>query len=78
MGVFTDVAIGGLQGLQLVAERDAATNAAMANISLDKENQAFAKTENAFNNRKQIYNIVRNNHQAFGITPGELTVDQIL
>ena len=32
MGVFTDVAIGGLQGLQLVAERDAATNAAMANI----------------------------------------------
>jgi len=77
MGVFTDVAIGGLQGLQAVAERDAATNATMANISLDKENQAFAKTENAFNNRKQIYNIVRNNPQAFGITPGELTVDQI-
>ena len=48
----------------------------MANISLDKENQAFAKTENAFNNRKQIYNIVRGS-QAFGITPGELTVDQI-
>ena len=65
MGVFTDVAIGGLQGLQLVAERDAATNATMANISLDKENEAFAKTENAFNNRKQIYNIIRNNPQAF-------------
>ena len=77
MGVFTDVAIGGLQGLQAVAERDAQTNAAMANISLAKENEAFAKTETAFNNREQIYNIIRNNPQAFGVTPGELTVDQI-
>ena len=32
MGVFTDVAIRGLQGLQAVAERDAATNATMAII----------------------------------------------
>ena len=77
MGVFTDLVIGGLQGLQEVAERDAATNAAMANISLTKENEAFAKTETAFNNREQIYNIIRNNPQAFGVTPGELTVDQI-
>ena len=77
MGIFTDVAIGGLTGLQGVAERDYQKNVAMANLSLQKENEAFAKTEKAFDNRKQIYNIVKNNPQEFGITPGELTVEQI-
>ena len=77
MGVFTDVAIGGLTGLQGVAERDYQKNVAMANLSLQKENEAFAKTEKAFDNRKQIYNIIKNNPQEFGITPGELTVEQI-
>ena len=86
MGIFKDFAtsgygdftIGALQGLAEAGERDAAKNAVFAEDSLNKENAAFAKTELAFNNKKQITNIIAENPLAFGITAtADLTANQI-
>ena len=86
MGIFKDFAnsgygdftIGALQGLAEAGERDAEKNAVFAQDSLNKENAAFAKTELAFNNKKQITNIIAENPLAFGITAtADLTANQI-
>ncbi len=86
MGIFSDFAnsaggdltIGALSGLQEVAERDAKNNAVIATDSLNKENESFKITERAFDNKKQINNILIANPEAFGITPsGAQTVEMI-
>ena len=86
MGIFSDFAnsaggdltIGALSGLQEVAERDAKNNAVIATNSLNKENESFKITERAFDNKKQINNILIANPEAFGITPsGAQTVEMI-
>lgn len=86
MGIFSDFAnsaggdltVGALSGLQEVAERDAKNNAVIATDSLNKENESFKITERAFNNKKQINNILIANPEAFGITPsGAQTVEMI-
>ena len=86
MGIFSDFAnsaggdltVGALSGLQEVAERDAKNNAVIATDSLNKENESFKITERAFDNKKQINNILIANPEAFGITPsGAQTVEMI-
>ena len=86
MGIFKDfatstggdVTIGALSGLQQVAEKDAKNNAVIATNSLNKENESFKITERAFDNKKQINNILAANPEAFGIIPnGNLTVEMI-
>jgi len=86
MGIFKDFAssgygdftVGALTGLSEVGQRDAERNAVFAQDSLNKENAAFKETELAFNNKKQITNIIANNPLAFGITAtADLTSDQI-
>ena len=86
MGIFSDFAnsaggdltIGALSGLQEVAERDAKNNAVIATESLTKENEEFKITERAFDNKKQINNILAANPEAFGIMPsGAQTVEMI-
>ena len=84
MGIFKDFAtsgygdftVGALQGLSEVGQKDAERNAVFAQDSLDKENKAFAETELAFKNKKEITNIKANNPLAFGITAeAELNVN---
>ena len=86
MGIFKDFAtsgygdftIGALDGITAAGERDARRNAIFAQDSLNKENKAFAETELAFKNKKEITNIIANNPFAFGITAtADLNVDQI-
>ena len=86
MGIFKDFAnspggditIGVLQGLGDIGQRDAERNAVFAQDSLEKENAAFKQTELAFNNKKQITNIIANNPLAFGITAtADLNANQI-
>ena len=86
MGIFSDFAnsaggdltVGALSGLQEVAQRDAKNNAVIATDSLNKENESFKITERAFDNKKQINNILIANPEAFGITPsGAQTVEMI-
>tara|TARA_R110002020_G_scaffold11232_5_gene42436 strand:- start:1357 stop:2991 length:1635 start_codon:yes stop_codon:yes gene_type:complete len=86
MGIFKDFAssgygdftVGALTGLSEVGQRDAERNAVFAQDSLNKENAAFKETELAFNNKKQITNIIANNPLAFGITAtADLTSGQI-
>ena len=86
MGLFKDFAtsgygdftVGALTGLSEVGQRDAERNAVFAQDSLNKENAAFKETELAFNNKKQITNIIANNPLAFGITAtADLTSGQI-
>ena len=86
MGIFKDfatstggdVTIGALSGLQEVAKKDAKNNAVIATDSLNKENESFKTTERAFDNKKQITNILAANPEAFGITPsGAQTVEMI-
>ena len=86
MGIFKDFAssgygdftVGALTGLSEVGQRDAERNAVFAQDSLNKENAAFKETELAFNNKKQITNIIANNPLAFGITAtADLTSNQI-
>ena len=76
MGLFKDFAasgygdftVGALSGLAESGHQDAERNAVFAQDSLNKENEAFKQTELAFNNKKQITNIIANNPLAFGIT----------
>ena len=86
MGIFKDFAtsgygdftVGALQGLSEVGQRDAERNAVFAQDSLTKENAAFAETELAFKNKKEITNIIANNPLAFGITAtADLNANQI-
>ena len=86
MGIFKDFAtsgygdftIGALDGLAEVGARDARRNELFAQDSLNKENKAFAETELAFKNKKEITNIIANNPFAFGITAtADLNVNQI-
>ena len=79
MGIFTDFAIGGLTQFGEVAEKDTATNIAMAQNSLNKENEAFKTTELAYKNFDQVKNIVSNNLEAFNIKPmGNFSETQIV
>ena len=86
MGIFKDFAtsgygdftIGALDGLTEVGARDARRNELFARDSLNKENKAFAETELAFKNKKEITNIIANNPFAFGITAtADLNANQI-
>ena len=85
MGIFKDIAtgplgdvtIGAFEALDNIAIRDARNNATIANDSLRKENEAFKNTELAFKNKGQIVNILKQNPEAFGISAGDLTTDQI-
>ena len=85
MGIFTDFATssGGalLQGVldeaDNIARQDAQTNAVVAQNALDKENEAFKKTELAFKHKDELVKTIIANAEEFGIVPGELTVDQI-
>ena len=79
MGIFTDLAIGGITQFGEVAEKDTRTNIAMAQNSLDKENEAFKTTELAYKNFDQVKNIVSNNLEAFNIKPmGNFSEAQIV
>ena len=79
MGIFTDLAIGGITQFDEVARRDTERNTTMANIALEKENKAFATTELAYKNFDQVKNIVSNNLDAFNIKPtGDFTTDQLV
>ena len=69
MGIFTDLAIGGITQFDETARRDTEKNTTMANIALEKENKAFATTELAYKNFDQVKNIVSNNLDAFNIKP---------
>ena len=85
MGIFTDIATssGGalLQGVldeaDNIARQDAQTNAVVAQNALNKENEAFKKTELAFKHKDELVKTIIANAEEFGIVPGELTVDQI-
>ena len=85
MGIFTDFATssGGalLQGVldeaDNIARQDAQTNAVVAQDALNKENEAFKKTELAFKHKDELVKTIIANAEEFGIVPGELTVDQI-
>jgi len=85
MGIFTDIATssGGalLQGVldeaDNIARQDAQTNAVVAQNALDKENEAFKKTELAFKHKDELIKTIVANADEFGIVAGELTVDQI-
>ena len=85
MGIFTDIATssGGaiLQGVldeaDNIAKQDAQTNAVVAQNALDKENEAFKKTELAFKHKDELVKTIVANAEEFGIIPGELTVEQI-
>ena len=85
MGIFTDIATssGGalLQGVldeaDNIARQDAQTNATVAANALDKENEAFKKTELAFKHRDELVKTIVANAEEFGIIPGgDLTIEQ--
>ena len=79
MGIFTDLAIGGITQFDETARRDTERNTTMANIALEKENKAFATTELAYKNFDQVKNIVSNNLEAFNIKPmGNFSEAQIV
>ena len=79
MGIFTDLAIGGITQFDETARRDTERNTTMANIALEKENKAFATTELAYKNFDQVKNIVSNNLEAFNIKPmGDFSTDQLV
>ena len=79
MGIFTDLAIGGITQFDEVARRDTERNTTMANIALEKENKAFATTELAYKNFDQVKNIVSNNLDAFNIKPmGDFSTEQLV
>jgi hypothetical protein len=85
MGIFTDFATssGGalLQGVldeaDNIARQDAQTNAIVAQNALDKENEAFKKTELAFKHRDELVKTIVANAEEFGIVPGDLTIEQM-
>ncbi len=85
MGIFTDIATssGGalLQGVldeaDNIARQDAQTNAVVAQNALDKENEAFKKTELAFKHKDELIKTIIANAEEFGIVPGDLTIEQM-
>ena len=85
MGIFTDIATssGGalLQGVldeaDNIARQDAKTNAIVAQNALDKENEAFKKTELAFKHRDELVKTIVANADEFGIVSGDLTIEQM-
>ena len=86
MGLFSDFAnsaagdltIGAFEGLNQAAQKDVVVNATASNDALRKENEAFALTETAFKNRKEIANILAANPGAFGLSSQEgLGIDQV-
>lgn len=86
MGLFSDFAnsaagdltIGAFEGLNQAAQKDVVVNATASNDALKKENEAFALTETAFKNRKEIANILAANPDAFGLSSQEgLGIDQV-
>ena len=79
MGIFTDLALGGITQFGEVAERDTQSNITIANNSLQKENDAVKKTELAQKNFQEIKNIVKSNPSYFNIVPtGNFTLDQMV
>ena len=79
MGIFTDLAIGGITQFDETARKDTERNTTMANIALEKENKAFATTELAYKNFDQVKNIVSNNLEAFNIKPmGDFSTEQLV
>ena len=62
MGIFTDLALGGITQFGEVAERDTQANVTIANNSLAKENKALEK----FSNKPIIIN--SKNVELFGLT----------
>ena len=77
MGIFTDLAIGGITQFDETARRDTERNIATSNIALNKETEAFKTTELAYKNFDQVKNIVSNNLEAFNIKPqGNFSNDQ--
>jgi hypothetical protein len=86
MGIFKDFAtsgygdftVGALSGLAEQGRLDYEKNVMFAQDSLNKESAAFAETELAFKNKKEITNIIANNPLAFGITAtADLNANQI-
>ena len=85
MGIFTDIATssGGalLQGVldeaDNIAKQDAQTNAVVAQNALDKENEAFKKTELAFKHKDELIKTIVANAEEFGIVAGDLTIEQM-
>jgi len=65
---FGDFSSGALRGIAEQGVADAKKNAVFAEDALIKENAEFAKTETAFDNMKEINNIITKNPLAFGIT----------
>tara|TARA_R100001086_G_scaffold84818_2_gene41441 strand:- start:479 stop:1981 length:1503 start_codon:yes stop_codon:yes gene_type:complete len=79
MGIFTDLALGGITQFGEVAERDTQANVTIASNSLAKENEALKKTELAQKNFQEIKNIVKSNPSYFNIVPtGNFTLDQMV
>ena len=84
MGIFTDIATssGGaiLQGVldeaDNIARQDAQLNETVAANALNKENEAFKKTELAFKHRAELVKTIVENADEFGIVPGDLTIEQ--
>ena len=76
---FGDFSTGALRGIAEQGVADAKKNAIFAEDALIKENEAFAKTETAFNNIKEINSIIEKNPLAFGITGDNpaLTADRL-
>ena len=79
MGIFTDLAIGGITQFDETARRDTERNITTSNIALNKETEAFKTTELAYKNFDQVKNIVSNNLEAFNIKPqGNFSNDQLV
>jgi len=76
---FGDFSTGALRGIAEQGVADAKKNAVFAEDALIKENAEFAKKEIAFNNMKEINNIITKNPLAFGITGDniEQTADRL-
>ena len=65
---FGDFSTGALRGIAEQGVADAKNNAIFAQDALLKENEEFSKVERAFDNMKEISNIITKNPLAFGIT----------
>ena len=86
MGIFKDFAtsaagdltIGAFEGLEAAAQKDVVVNATSSNNALNRENEAYNLTEQAFKNKAEIANILAANPDAFGLTNQEgLSINQI-
>ena len=86
MGIFKDFAtsgygdftVGALKWISRSRTKRCREKRNICKDSLTKENAAFAETELAFKNKKEITNIIANNPLAFGITAtADLNANQI-